>query len=132
MVVIDCWLDGYRPVDEESITHLGTGHHIVVAVIVMDKLAIKSQVQAVLDNVITQAHTRRKVIGHGIGAIVVEPGLTQHHPVVLKQITSLGLYTKVKSILAIIVQIQSCQGRSQVSLACLELRPNRQYGKQQD
>ena len=70
--------------------------------IAVHKITICAEEETVLDDVITESHAYCCLVSYLVFAIVVIAYLAQEHPIVCKQVTCLGLYAEVQSVLAVV------------------------------
>ena len=122
LLIIDARLDGYRATDEVGVAHLHTRHDIVVAVEAMDKLAVGSQEDAVLHNVIAAANACREQVAGIALPLVVVGCLAEDHEVVVDHVTGLGLHAQAQVANAAIVEVQTGERRSHIRLILFKLR----------
>ena len=70
--------------------------------IAVHKIAICAEAETALDDVIPESYAYCSLVSYLIFAIVVLAYLAQEHPLVCKQVTCLGLYAEVQSVLAVV------------------------------
>ena len=120
LVVINGGLDGNGAAEEVGIAHLDARHHVGVVAGVC-QLALSSQVEAVLLNIVTSAHAHAILVGIVALALVALVDEAIYQPVVGHHVAQLSLYAKVEAFGSVIRHIQARERCVHIQFALFKL-----------
>ena len=121
LLVVDNRFDGHRTADEIGIAHLNTWHHVVVATGTMHILAVGTQEDTILNDVVAAATTKLHLVELQIVTGMLPATLYIELHVVGNEVAQLSLQTDIELLGTTIAEVEPGERSTRIDLSLFKL-----------